>query len=318
MANHGFKEILIMQLQAARNLALQIFDYCIKTSHRRLLTGATLVAACFLPTWLGLLTKATIDGSSVPVLNLGFLALGIYAFWQNRVLLLQSLKAESDDRFLGYLLMATGVVGFCVFHGLQKSTSLQAFSVMLTIAGMFGSTWGLGIFGRFPVAIGLFLVSIYPDIEYVAIRVCRFFTSPDMLEQIMAWLGSIGLNLIGFKATAQAAYVTLPTGSVWVGPGCSGFEMVLVLMGTGFLMGRFMQLTWQKTAGLMVFGWALSLIFNIPRIMLLAIASVYWGKQSFDFWHGPIGGQMFAMVLFTVYYYAVMWVIDRKPKPNPI
>jgi hypothetical protein len=47
-------------------------------------------------------------------------------------------------------------------------------------------------------------------------------------------------------------------------------------------------------------------------VMLLAIASVYWGKASFEFWHGPIGGQMFAMVLFTIFHYMVMYVVGRS------
>jgi len=55
----------------------------------------------------------------------------------------------------------------------------------------------------------------------------------------------------------------------------------------------------------------LALIFNVPRIMLLAIAAVYWGETSFKFWHGPWGGQMFSGVLFTVYYYAVMGLANR-------
>ncbi|MFM2432056.1 MAG: cyanoexosortase, partial [Cyanobacteriota bacterium] len=108
------------------------------------------------------------------------------------------------------------------------------------------------------------------------------------------------------------AYVLLPAGAVWVGPGCSGFSMALVLLGTGFLIGKFTGMTWRKTLGIMLIGWFLAMIFNVPRIMLLAIASVYWGKQSFEFWHGPIGGQIFAGVLFTIYYYAAMWIIDRR------
>lgn len=37
---------------------------------------------------------------------------------------------------------------------------------------------------------------------------------------------------------------------------------------------------------MMVVGAGLALVFNIPRIMLLTLASVYWGKERFNFWHG--------------------------------
>jgi exosortase/archaeosortase family protein len=64
---------------------------------------------------------------------------------------------------------------------------------------------------------------------------------------------------------------------------------------------------------LIVMGWTVAMVLNVPRIMLLAIASVYWGEHSFEFWHGPIGGQMFSAVMFTVYYYIAMWLVD-SPK----
>jgi exosortase/archaeosortase family protein len=138
-----------------------------------------------------------------------------------------------------------------------------------------------------------------------------------MLEQIMAWLGAIQLNLIGFKAIAQGLYVKLPEGAVMVGAGCSGFDMAYTLMGCSFLFGRFMNVSWRRIGVLIAVGWGLAMICNMPRIALLAIASVYWGKASFEFWHGPIGGQIFSAVMFTVYYYVAMWLVEpRKPKPN--
>ncbi|HEY9880475.1 MAG TPA: archaeosortase/exosortase family protein, partial [Leptolyngbyaceae cyanobacterium] len=78
------------------------------------------------------------------------------------------------------------------------------------------------------------------------------------------------------------------------------------------IMGLFYKQRWYNTLAIMTMGIILALIFNIPRIMLLAIASVYWGKDAFKFWHGPWGGQIFASVLFTVFYYAVMALINRR------
>jgi hypothetical protein len=44
------------------------------------------------------------------------------------------------------------------------------------------------------------------------------------------------------------------------------------------------------------------------------MASIYWGEAAFDFWHSTWGAQIFSAVLFTVYYYAVMAVIKKRPK----
>lgn len=299
--------------KSAKNRAVQLLHQSTKTAHCRWITIAILVVLCYLPTWVGAIFKGILQGSAQSVLNFGFFGLGVQAFLQNQSTL-RSWKAEQDDRILGYLMIVIGILAFCFFHGVQKVISLQTLSVMVITCGILLSTWGLQVFRKFPLSIGLFLGGMYPDIEFIMIRILQFFTSKDLLESIMAWIGSVGLSGMGWKATSQAAYIVLPEGSVFVGPGCSGFHMAMVLMGTGFLMGRFLALTWRKTFGLMLFGWALALVCNIPRIMLLSIAAIHWGPASFDFWHGPIGGQLFAGLLFTIYYYVVMWSIDRSPK----
>ncbi len=297
--------------KSAKNRAIQLLNQSTKTAHCRWITIAILVILCYLPTWGIGIINGIWNGSAQSVLNFGFFGLGIQVFLQNQKTL-RSWSVQKDDRVLGYLIIVMGIISFCFFHGIQKIISLQALSVMVIAAGIFLSTWGVQVFQKFPLSIGLFLVGIYPDIQLVLTRTCQFLTSPDLLECIMARLGSLGLSGIGYKATAQAAYILLPEGSVFVGSGCSGFHMAMVLTGMGVLIGRFMTLTWRKTFGLMLFGWALSLVLNIPRIMLMSIAAIHWGKDSFDFWHGPIGGQLFAGLLFTIYYYVVMWAIDRK------
>ncbi|MBD2325253.1 cyanoexosortase C [Alkalinema sp. FACHB-956] len=302
-----------MRLETVSNLVTQALQQGLKTNHRRYITFASLIALCYLPTWITVLLQGIIKGQSDAIINIGLLVLGVQNILKKRSTL-NKLCAAPDDRWLGYTTILCGILAFLFFHGIQRSVSLQALAVMVILIGIVWSEWGLEFFVRFLKPILLFLIGIYPSLEFIAIRICRFFTSEDMLERIMAWAGSIGLHLIGFKANAQAAYVTLPEGSVWVGPGCSGFSMAFVLVGSAFLLGQFMKLSWKKTGVLIFLGWALSMFANVPRIMLLAIASVYWGKDSFEFWHGPIGGQIFAGILFTIYYYLAMWIIDRKPK----
>jgi exosortase/archaeosortase family protein len=123
------------------------------------------------------------------------------------------------------------------------------------------------------------------------------------------------LRAIGFKANSLGAQLSLPEGAVLVASGCSGFDMSFTLMATGWLMGLFYRLRGRKTLLIMVSGVVLAMTLNVPRIMLLAISSVYWGKASFEFWHGPVGGQIFASVLFTIFYYLVMWIVNERKKP---
>ncbi len=96
--------------------------------------------------------------------------------------------------------------------------------------------------------------------------------------------------------------------------GCNGFDMALTMAVAGLIMGLFLKQNWLRILGFIAIGIVASLIFNVPRVMLLAVASVYWGHSWFQFWHGPWGGQLFSGVLFTVYYYLVMWLANRQSR----
>jgi exosortase/archaeosortase family protein len=305
-----------MQLQAAGNLASRLWVRSMRDRHSQIVTVGLLFILAYIPTWLGVIGRGIVEGHSDSVLNFGLIFLALQTIHQQRYKL-RELQVGADDRFMGYVVLLTGIVTFIFFHSISFSTSFQALAMMLILLGIAGSSWGLEFFQLFPASIVYLLISVYPSTAFIAVRVCRFFTSENMLEHVMACLGAIQLNLIGFKAIAQGAYVTLPKGSVLVGPGCTGFDMAYTLMGCSFLFGRFMNVSWQRIGVLIALGWSIAMIFNMPRIALLAIASVYWGKESFEFWHGPIGGQIFSAVMFTVYYYVAMWLVEpRKPKPN--
>jgi exosortase/archaeosortase family protein len=300
-----------MKLSAAGNLAQRLWQRAIRDRHSRIVTFGLLFVLAYLPGYLGYIIRGIIDGKSDSILNFGFLALGLQAIYQHRAQL-KTWEVRSDDRFLGYALMLIGIGAFIFYHSISYSISFQALAVMLITLGIAGSSWGLAFFPRFPAAVGYILFSVYPDTAFIAIRICRFFTSEDMLENVMAGLGSVGLNVIGYKAVATAAYVKLPEGSVLVGPGCSGFDMAYTIVGCSLLFGLFLNLSWRRIGVMVGVGWLLAMACNIPRIALLAIASVYWGKASFEFWHGPIGGQIFSGVMFTLYYYIVMAIINSS------
>jgi exosortase/archaeosortase family protein len=95
--------------------------------------------------------------------------------------------------------------------------------------------------------------------------------------------------------------------------------MAVQMAVAGFFMGLFLKQNWVSTLMMMVVGAGLALIFNIPRIMLLTLASVYWGEGWFNFWHGTWGGQVFTGLLFTLYYYSIMAMVNRRrPKQSKV
>jgi exosortase/archaeosortase family protein len=288
-----------------------LFKTIVATRHRRRLALAALVAIVYLPTWGGILIDGILKGRSDSVLNFGFMALALQTLIQQRPLL-RSLPLESDDRWTGYGLLLVATIGLVGLRTFAPSASGQALAVMGMLLGAIWSTWGPMVLSRLPLTIAMLLASVYPHLGYIAATFLRFFTGPDWLERAMAIGGSWGLSLIGHPAHAQGAIVHLGRGAVLVAPGCSGFDLALTLCGMGFLIGRFLQVSRPRTLMLMLAGLVMAWLANVPRIMLLALADVYWGKSAFDFWHGPIGGQIFAGIVFTWHYYLSMWVIESK------
>ncbi len=297
-----------MNWQTTQQTLLDRLQRSLSTSHGRVLACAALFGFIYLPTWSGIIWSEILHGSSSPFLNLAFMGYGINEFWQKRDQLSRC-TAETDDRILGYCCLFFSI-GLFVVAG--SSASAKAVLAMAALIGVIISTYGLSVFGQMGMAIVLLVASLYPSLIFIS-NFIRQATTSNLLEQSMAHLGAIGLGLIGYQPSVQGELLRLPEGAVQVGSGCSGFDMAFTLGFTGFLIGLFMKRNWKMTALLIGSGIATSLVLNIPRIMLLAIASIHWGKQSFEFWHGPIGGQIFSCLLFTVYYYLAMWLIDRKP-----
>lgn len=290
-----------MKLRRRSHDGLRLLQQGTRTLHSRIVLCGLVVGLCYFPTWLSILWERTLLGSSNVILNAGFIYLGLEALWKQRQSLVATVSS-SDDRLSGHLFILGGAA---LFPFCLMSSSLQAFVVMVILAGIALSTWGMECFIRYPRAIGLLLVGVYPDLGFLASQLWYGVTPPYLLEQFMASASSGALRLLGQPAVANNLIVALPGGAVEVGLACSGFDMAFTLAGVGLLLGLFFNLRWWEIVRLVIVGITLALVLNIPRIMLLAVAVVYWGKASFNFWHGPIGGQIFAAILFTLYYYSV-------------
>jgi exosortase len=234
--------------------------------------------------------------------------LALQELWKKRKELAHT-TASNEDQLLGHILILSGVVlfPFCRFEIWS-----QALIWLLVLVGIACSSWGVSFLWKYPLPILLILLSVYPKPGVMVRILWQTFTPPQLLENLMAWAGTHALKAIGQPAKVIENIVSLPAGAVRVDWGCNGFNMAFTMAAAGLIMGLFLKQGWIKTLGVVAIGVVLALIFNVPRIMLLAIASVYWGEASFKFWHGPIGGQFFAGVLFTVYYYVVMWLVSRR------
>jgi len=282
------------------------------TYHGRLVLAGLLVGLTFSPFWIYDIILGTINGAA-SLLLVSALGLGFYQLWTQRERLAQ-LKASSDDRWLGHLIIwvGLGAAPFCVFA--EWSQKLVWLFILMGIAI---STWGFPFVARFPAPVFLIGVGLFPQPTLVGKTLWETFTPPQMLERFMAWAGGIGLGLIGQGAEVDQAYITLSGNTVFVDWGCSGYDLACIAAVASLLMGFYFNQSLLRMVMLVIVGIALAMVANVPRIMLMTMADAYWGPESFEFWHGFWGGQIFLTILFTAHYYVVMGLVNQgNAKPS--
>ena len=282
------------------------FSFC--TPHHRIVTFGLLMGLFYLPEWLKIGVETCLHGSSNIFFNLGFLYLGLNHLWKHRNSLTRMMVSD-EERLTGYLIIFGSASLFPVCF---SSVSLKALLWAVILIGVAYSSWGIRFFKNYAVQSVLILVSLYPDWTYALREVWKTTTPVHYLENLMALAGSLALQAIGQPAIAKEFIIELPAGAVQIGFVCNGFEMAVTMAGASLLMGLWLKQSRLTIVAMVVLGVMLALIFNVPRIMLLTFAAVYWGKDSFEFWHGTWGGQIFATILFTAYYYSVMWIMNRQ------
>ena len=266
------------------------------------------VGLWYLPAWVsGLLDRGPQDTDGFTLATC-FVGLSFYLLWRQQRHLAM-LDAAEEDRLLGYLLIICGIVlfPFCRF-----AIWPQALLWTIILAGIACCSWGVQFFWQQQLLVVSALITVYPQPTGTARLLWQSVTPYEFLERIMAQAGAWALRLFGWQASAVEALVVFPEGAVDVEWGCNGFDMALTMVVAGLVMGLFLKQSRLRILGFIAIGVIASLVFNVPRVMLLAVASVYWGHRAFEFWHGPWGGQLFSGVLFTGYYYVIMWIVHMQ------
>lgn len=271
-----------------------------------LLLGATFGLGVYLPS--GVTRAASVDISGIPhlILNLTCVGLAVRQLRHQR-----NLRTEPtiEDQWLG-----SGFIlgGLAVFYAYYPAIAPQVFGCILILVGGTISDQGLKFLRRHWVAIALLAASLHPSWERVARHSWGIFAPPTALAEFMAWGGSWVLKAIGQPVSLQREFLILPGGSVEVAPGCDGFAMSLAIAISAVIIGLMFRVRWWAMTQLIAIGITMALILNIFRIAVMVLAAVYWGKESFEFWHGAIGGQIFSGILFTLYYYAIQPILNFK------
>ena len=292
------------------HLSGTLLQRAMATHHGRTVLLGLSAGLVYLPAWSGYLTGRALKGKIGWFLVVSMLAFVGFQLW-NKQSLLRKLKASEEDRLLGHLLIFSGVV---LFFFCRFALWSQALLWLVILIGIALSTWGAGVFAKFVLPFCFVALTVYPRIGLISRSVWEFVTPYQGLEKAMAWAGSLGMRSIGFSAVPEGVFITFPEGVVEVGWGCNGLDMAITIAATGLFMGLLYKQKRSQMVLLIVTAAAIVMLANIPRLMLVTIASVYWGPWWFNFWHGFWGGQIFSGLLLTIYYYVVMALVNRKPQ----
>ncbi|MBD2101751.1 cyanoexosortase C [Leptolyngbya sp. FACHB-261] len=286
-----------------------LFRDSLRTTHSRIVAFGLLVGLFYLPVWVVSLLQQIVRGSSGSVLTIAATCLAGRELQKIYAQLSPSVTSERE-RLLGHALILGGVF---IFPFCRFALWPQALVWLMIMTGIALSSWGKSFFEKNTFLTALIVLSVYPDPRSLAQGLWNTLTPPLMLEKLMAWLTGLALQAIGQPATVDGVYIILSSGSVEVAWGCNGFGMACSMAGSGLLLGLFFKQKWSQTVSLMAAGIVLALVLNVPRIMVMTLAAVYWGEESFKFWHGPWGGQIFSSILFTLYYYLVIKRLLSQP-----
>ena len=280
----------------------------LKTPHGAIVLCGLSIGLFYFPTWFSGLWVREGQGSAGLPLLCAVIYLGFFQLWRNRAEL-KNIRVEAEDRLLGHTLIIVGVLLFPFF---RFEIWPQAVIWLFILAGIAISTWGVRFFSRHSLLSILIALGVYPKIGVMSKLLWQAATPPLLLEQLMAQLGAAGLRAFGQEATSQSSLIDLAGSIVNVDWACNGFNMALSIATAAWLMGIFFKQSWRTILGMVIGAIALSLLFNVLRIMLLALAHAYWGRAAFKFFHGHIGGQIFSSILLTVYYYSAIFFINRS------
>lgn len=275
----------------------------LKTRHNLIVFCNLLVGLIYLPFWLKALLDSIAMGKLFPLLVIASAYIGLKQLWHQRQKLAE-LSPSLIERQLGYSLM---VIAAILFLFSRFAFWSQALFWVLILVGIALSSWGSKFFKKFPVPTFLLIFSAHPGLDIIFGHFWRTLTPPNFLEQMMASQSVLLLQAMGHQATLINQSIDLPSVNVEVGWACNGLDMAITLGTTGLLFGLMRRQNYLQIVKLVCLGIVLSFIFNFLRIVGLTLAANH-SSETFEFWHGFWGGQIFSLSLLATYYFLLLKV----------
>lgn len=141
----------------------------------------------------------------------------------------------------------------------------------------------------------------------------RFFDLTSLTAKFADFL----LSSLGFAVTRQGLLLSLPTGRVEVGFGCSGANGMLQLLGLALLfIFMFPETSRKQKLFLPFLAVFIAFVVNGIRVAILALLVAYSHIKAFDYWHTGTGSQLFPLIGVFIFGLFCWFFILRKPQEN--
>lgn len=210
--------------------------------------------------------------------------------WQKRDSL--DLKSDIFSSFFGLLLIAL------VFF---KSTSLFWFETSALKVLPLISSLGLGLLAsgtkglkQYRRELIIVLVLCLPESLLIEV-INEAFNVTTLTTKAAVFV----LWYIGTTVSRQGDYIILPYGSAFVGAGCTGIKTTLLLLKLSVVFVLMFPTDWSKKILLPIEAIFIAFAVSVIRVALMATTVSH--QETFDYWHGPAGNQIFSTIAILIF-----------------
>lgn len=190
------------------------------------------------------------------------------------------------------LLIVISLKGLTLFP-MEMSFYLRVFPLLIGVSlALLASGWrNIAQYGRGFAIACLFLI---PEVS-LAEPLDQLFNVSLGAAKLAAFL----LWYLGFDVMRQGAIIYLPNGAIEVYTGCSGLNVMLLLLRLSLilLLGGVLPRSRQW----MPFAGAIVIAFVVSSVRVAVMAIVVSDPPAFEYWHGPQGGELFSTVAILLY-----------------
>ncbi|WP_107666310.1 cyanoexosortase A [Cyanothece sp. BG0011] len=104
------------------------------------------------------------------------------------------------------------------------------------------------------------------------------------------------LNVLGFEASRDGTFISLPTGKVEVLYGCAGVDILSLMVICSILLFFIVPLTNPQKILCLFLAPLIGFVVNSIRVCLLTFFVAQASDEAFHYWHGEDGSLAFAMI----------------------